>query len=528
MSTKYASRFSTKATPQTSPIPHRAQEQIKNAAGGFVFKTDDWERLDRFLILGTESNTYYTNAQKLTVQNAECVLRCATTDPARTIKTILRISHSGRAPKNDPALFALALCASHPDLKTRQAALMVLPAVARIGTHLFHFAEFLKSQRGWSRMLRTAIGNWYNNQSIEQLTNQVMKYQQRDGWANRDLLRLAHPKTDNIARKAVYDWICGRKANESIPSSLKAMDDLMANPNAEHAVALIYAYDLPRECIPTILLNDVDVWAALLSKMPLTAMIRNLGKMTSIGLLKPLSKETSIVVDALASAEAIKKARLHPLTLLVALRTYAKGKGDKGSLTWTPLPQIVEALDSAFYTAFETIEPTGKRIMLCLDVSGSMTGGDIAGMPIKPYEGTAALAMVTARTEKNYHIMGFTSKLIDLGIHAKMDLGQAMSKCSRSDFGSTDCALPMKYAKDHKLDVDAFIVITDNETWAGRSHPVQALADYRKFSGINSHFIVVGMTATECSIADPKDPKSLNVVGFDSAAPQFMADFIRG
>jgi 60 kDa SS-A/Ro ribonucleoprotein len=36
------------------------------------------------------------------------------------------------------------------------------------------------------------------------------------------------------------------------------------------------------------------------------------------------------------------------------------------------------------------------------------------------------------------------------------------------------------------------------------------------------------MTATGFSIADPSDPGMLDVVGFDAAAPQVMADFARG
>ena len=47
----------------------------------------------------------------------------------------------------------------------------------------------------------------------------------------------------------------------------------------------------------------------------------------------------------------------------------------------------------------------------------------------------------------------------------------------RSDlpFGGTDCALPMLYATRKRLPVDAFVVMTDNETWAGNIHPVEAL-----------------------------------------------------
>lgn len=64
------------------------------------------------------------------------------------------------------------------------------------------------------------------------------------------------------------------------------------------ANAKLAEHDLPREAIPTEKLNELAVWEALLEKMPMTAMVRNLGKMTSIGLLKPLS-------DASAKAFAV-------------------------------------------------------------------------------------------------------------------------------------------------------------------------------------------------------------------------------
>ena len=95
-------------------------------------------------------------------------------------------------------------------------------------------------------------------------------------------------------------------------------------------------------------------------------------------------------------------------------------------------------------------------------------------------------------------------------------------------FGGTDCALPMVWALRNRIEVDTFVVYTDNETWAGNVHPFQALAEYRHRMGRAARLVVVGMTATGFTIADPSDPGMLDVVGFDTAAPQVMADFARG
>ena len=96
-------------------------------------------------------------------------------------------------------------------------------------------------------------------------------------------------------------------------------------------------------------------------------------------------------------------------------------------------------------------------------------------------------------------------------------------------FGATDCAQPMLYALEKKLEVDVFIVYTDCETWIGNVHPHQALQNYRAEMKIpDAKLIVCAMTSGGFTIADPNDRFMLDVVGFDAGAPQVMAQFAKG
>jgi len=70
---KYARLFSTRITPQREPIP--GSTQVPNSAGGYAFPVDDWVRLDRFLILGSEGGSYYAGERELTRESGEAVLR---------------------------------------------------------------------------------------------------------------------------------------------------------------------------------------------------------------------------------------------------------------------------------------------------------------------------------------------------------------------------------------------------------------------------------------------------------------------
>jgi 60 kDa SS-A/Ro ribonucleoprotein len=199
---KFTKYFSTKTTTQREPIP--GSSQVPNSAGGYTWEIDDWGRLDRFLILGSQDGTFYVGERALTIENAEVLARCLAADGVRTIDRIVAISETGRAPKNDPAIFSLAMAAKLGDEATRRAAYAALPKVCRIGTHLMHFAEYAQGFGGWGRGMRKAVGAWFNAKPAADLAYQLAKYQSRDGWSNRDLLRLAHPRATSPSHNRLF------------------------------------------------------------------------------------------------------------------------------------------------------------------------------------------------------------------------------------------------------------------------------------------------------------------------------------
>jgi len=524
----YVQHITAANTPQSEPV---SDIQVKNSAGGYTFQVDVFQRMERFLILGCEGGTYYASERKLTRENAKCVQEALAADPERTVNLIVDVSTNGRAAKNDAAIFALALAAADP--KSSRLALNVLNQVCRIGTHLFQFVDAVNELRGWGTGLRRAVSDWYLDKSPRQLAMQVTKYAQRGGWSHRDVLRLAHPKTDNPGLNDVlkyvtqYDkWSIARELD--YPNTLlEGVELAKGATDCADIVALIRAYGLVREHLPTEALNSPQVWDALLQNMPATAMLRNLGKMTSLGLLSPLSDASNQVTMRLRDEEFVRKGRLHPFSILLALATYKQGTGFRGSLSWTPDQNIINALDAAFYSSFGALTATNKRFLLGIDVSGSMTFHNINNSPVTCAMAAGCMAMVAYRTEPQAYAFGFGSTFHDLGILPNDGLQTVLKKISNLRFDSTDCALPMVHALEHKIPVDVFCVYTDNETWAGRKHPHVALEEYRQAMGIDSKLIVFGMAANNFSIANPDDPGMLDVVGFDSAVPKVMEEFAK-
>jgi 60 kDa SS-A/Ro ribonucleoprotein len=517
----------------SKPLPG----QVPNSTGGFVWSIGDWQRLERFLILGSDGGSYYASERALTVQNAAVVMRLAKQDGLRVVKTVLEISKQNRAPKNDPAVLALAICQKHGDEATKLAVRQAILEICRTPTHLFGFAAAIKAQKGWGPSVQKTISRYYLDTPLEKLAYHAIKYQSRDGWSHRDLLRLCHIRPPSEAAGALYRYMVKGLEGELGDAPAGATKLIWAAEKAKRAstseelVGLILDFGLPREAIPTQFLNAPAVWEALLyaaGGMPATALLRNLGKLSSIGLLTAGSKTEELVVSRLSDPQLAQKARIHPLAALVALRTYASGHGVRGDLAWKPVDTVVAALDKLFYAAFGAITPANKRWLLGLDVSGSMTCGTIAGLPgITPRVGTAAMAMVAMRTEASVESVGFCHTLVPLGFKPTMNLEQVCKIMDNLPFGATNVGLVLEHAIREKIPVDVFSIYTDNEVNQG-SHVASLLQKYRDVMGIPARLVMVGMIANDFTVGDPNDSGTLNVVGFDTAVPELMNSFARG
>ncbi|HVG44470.1 MAG TPA: TROVE domain-containing protein [Longimicrobium sp.] len=539
----FATRLRSLATPQRAPIPGAGQ--VPNSAGGYAWAVTPWQRLDRFLVLGTEGGTYYVGERELTVESAGAVAECIAEDGVRVVARAVEISEAGRAPKNDPALFVLAMAAGMGDEATRAAALRALPRVARTGTHLLHWLRYVQAFRGWGRGVRRAVGAWYLAKEPRELAYQLLKYPQRDGWSHRDALRLAHPRPEGDERRALLRRAVTGELGEAPDTEavrlVRAVAELHADAEVApaRAAALVREHRMTREMVPTPLLNEAVVWEALLERMPLGALVRNLATLTRVGLLAPGSEAARAVSERLTDAAALRRARVHPVQVLSAMRTYAAGRGFRGKHSWKPVAGVVDALDAAFYLAFGAVEPSGKRMMLALDVSGSMMAPVQGLEQLSCREASAAMALVTAATEPRHLFTaftagsrpsmhaGFSTGLTTLAISPRQRLDDVLATTAGLSFGGTDCALPMLEARKRGWAVDVFVIYTDSETWAGDVHPVQALRQYREATGILAKLVVVAMASNGFTIADPADAGMLDVVGMDAAVPDLLSQFAR-
>lgn len=333
-----------------------------------------------------------------------------------------------------------------------------------------------------------------------------------------------------------------KKKASSAQSQLQQVAYLLKHLHALHeagekkdvplACALIRSGRLVREHVPTTLFGSKEIWLTLLETMPLEALLRNLGKLTQIGVAAEKHRE---IVARLTNQAEVLKARIHPIKVLVASKVYTNGCGDSGSLTWTPNTYISVALTDLFRISYGAVTPTGKRIMLGIDVSGSMSSQVLGSKVLTCRDASIAMALLYLETEKNVSALAFSNTLTDLlapssrnRLTRGMTLQQALSATHGMNFSSTDCVLPIQHAIKHNILIDAFIILTDNETYAPNEHPQNALVRYRELTGIQAKLIVLGMTGNCFTIADPTDRNTLNLAGFDTSTPEIASMFMRG
>lgn len=530
-------------------------DQVENNAGGFVYEISNIDRLRRFLILGTEGGTYYANQGDHTRQALTFLTEMASKDPLGYWNTLLDVASNNLAARHSPTLYALAVLRRGTKDPTVQTHIREsFTAIVRTGTHLFEYVDYDTSLGGWGRGLRSLVSSWYVTKGADRLAYLGVKYRQRGGWTHRDLLRKAHPNSTDPGVKGVLDYLAhGMVTVEDALVSEKFTtinEDIIPDVIRQYeqvkrgSMSPLDAEALTWEMLPTDALTSPALWRELVSqhRLPATAMLRNLGRMTANGALD-YPKTVREIVDRLRDPEHVRGARLHPFNILTASKTYASGGGFRGSMTWTPKARIIDALSDAFSHSFQNVTPTGKRILIALDVSGSMALSTIMNSNVTPREGSAAMALtMLAGDPDTTDVMAFSDgsrggriwsaasegALTPLPLSPRQRLDDAIDMVSNLQFGATDCALPVVWAGTRGKEYDAFVVITDSETYCGSIHPSEALRSYRKNFVPDARMVVVGMTATEFSIADPDDHLSLDVAGFDASAPSLIANFVAG
>jgi 60 kDa SS-A/Ro ribonucleoprotein len=545
-----AIRRTARGVPQSRPIPNR--DMVPNKAGGYSFKVEPEARILRFLILGSEGGTYYASEEKLTRENAATVEYMLDADAVRVSEIIEDVARHNRAARKNATLLATALMIAHPDELTRRIGYALVPEVCTIGTDWLMLAQYATSLRGWGRGLRRVFSRLYEQTEIERLAFQITKYASRtiDGstWTHADLVRLSHANPgDDPARKTLFSWLAlgpekaklGRRKAFAV---IRAAEEAKRSTDALRVASLVKEHGLTWEMVNSDLLSDPKVAVPLLATMPARALLRNLGRFTANGLLVKGGEVSALVVQRIDGMNW-EKARVHPHALFTASRTYSNGHGLRGKLSWTPVPEIVKALDAAFVNSLAMRNPMPGKTLIAIDCSGSMTSVCPDGLEVTQHAAAfgACLAHGGDADFVQFHNWAFP-----MNVPKNPSVRKVMDAITES--GGTDCASPILYASGYRaaregsyyygrynkpqksaeaVRYDQIVILTDGETWAGDTHVTEAQRTYINEVNRDCRFVFVAFTPSGTTLADRDDPGTMEVVGFDATAPRLIEDFVK-
>ena len=530
------------------PLP--GENMVKNNAGGYVYKISDMEEVKRFCIIGTMNGTFYISETKHTTNNTNKIIDLIKNGKGNNVYDVaMNVIINNLAYKIDHSLFVLALCATYGDIKLRSKVFNSLSIFCNIPTHLFMFVNYVKSMRGVGRSLKRNISNWYNNKKFDLLMYHVLKYQNREGLTHKNMILCAHPKTNDVNKNKLFRYILDvdnlsklydkDRVIESIysynndvnPKNYLTIKNLSKLDDEKDIIEAIKKFKLVRENIPTKFLNNKNVFIELIKNMPYTALIRNLGKMSVIGILNNFSENNleSFVCDKITDEKAIKLSMVHPMQLYLALTTYSSGRGFKGNLSWEINQKVVEALTKAMEISFKFTKNLKKNIVVAVDVSGSMETF-IPDTKITCSQYGAMLSYIFTRTVENCKLLWFNTdcRILNNSSNTFESITKAYKKVSG---GGTNLKSPVKYVYDmieSNYKIDGLVIVTDNEGWFG-GHPTVTLNDIRKIQP-DFKLVTLSTVATPYSTfrTHDNDFNNLDIVGFSSDCISIVGRFLNG
>jgi 60 kDa SS-A/Ro ribonucleoprotein len=137
------------------------------------------------------------------------------------------------------------------------------------------------------------------------------------------------------------------------------------------------------------------------------------------------------------------------MDLYLALQAYSSGRSQpaprKPPQTWQPVGVITDALGDAYDLSFGAVEPSGRRLLVAVDSSGSM-GAQVmsGGSPLgRAYEVANAMAVMLARIEgPKVHVIDVDTAVHQSQVTPRASLREIASGVARVAARTCPCRSP--------------------------------------------------------------------------------------
>lgn len=418
-----------------------------NEAGGIAYTLTPKQQLAQLAATGCLNNTYYADAQSQLDQ----VLKLAESLDAQFIaKTAVYARQKGFM-KDMPALLLAVLAQKDVNMLAR-----VFDQVVDNGKMLRNFAQIIRSgavgRKSFGNRPKKLMQTWLLTATEKQLLNAAVG----NSPSLADVVKMVHPKPREAWRAAWFAWLIGKPYDrEALPPITRAFEDYKQSREGELP-------NVPFQMLTALDLNSGD-WAQIARNGSWQQVRQNLNTFLRHEVFAK-SKNIKMVAEKLRDETAIARARVLPYQLLTAYQA-----------TSDQMPfEIREALQDAMETAVQNVPAIRGKVVVCPDVSGSMHS------PATGYRGSATTrtrcidiaALVSAamlRTNPQARVIPFEQITVNVKLNPRDSIMTNAEKLANVGGGGTACSAPLALLNREKADVDLFVIVSDNESWADDS-----------------------------------------------------------
>lgn len=482
----------------------------RNAEGAPAYAYTDAHALAQLAVTGTFGGMFYTSPEE---ELAKVVELAEAVDPTLLAQVAIYARGKGHM-KDMPAVLLAVLARRDPALFRR-----VFGRVADNGKMLRNFVQVVRSGQTGRKSLGSApkamVQNWLNAASDRALLQANIGNDPSLG----DVIKMVHPKPATPEREALFAWIMARPADLGrLPVAVQEWLTFKAGAKGPLP-------DVPFQMLTQLDLSK-DQWAQLARTGSWQMVRQSLNTFLRHGAFED-AETVAHVAALLRDPDRIAKARAFPYQLMVAAQNVS-----------VEMPRdIVEALHDAMEIAVRNVPAVDGQIVVCPDVSGSMTcpvsGYRKGATSAMRYVDVAALvAAAFLRTNRDCTVLPFEFDVRKVTLPARDTILTNAERLARLAGGGTNCSAPLAWLNARKQAPDLVVFVSDNESWVdarkgGRGTAMMQEWEQLRARNPKARLVCIDIAPYGTTQAQER-PDVMNVGGFSDAVFDQIAAFAQG
>ena len=479
-----------------------------NEAGGPAYVFPPRQALAQFAATGCLNTTFYATADE---QLDRVLDLSAQVSPEFLARTAVYCRQRGYM-KDMPALLLALLSRRDPRLMAS-----VFDRVVDSPRMLRTFVQIVRSGQTGRKSLGSAAKRHVRRWLDQRTDAAVFAASVGNAPSLVDIVKMVHPKPATQEREALYAYLLGRPASETLPAIVRQFEAFKAGDRAE-------VPDVPFQMLTALNLTSRE-WAQVARRASWQTLRMNLNTFARHGVFAD-KEMIEAVASRIADPSEIARARVLPYQLLAAYRSADPA-----------LPSAIRAaLEDAMEVAVANVPAIAGQVFVCPDVSGSMRSpitGHRSGATttVRCVDAAALIAAAIVRRNPTAEVLPFEHRVVDVSFSPRDTIMTTAERLAAVGGGGTAVSAPLERLNHRKAKGELVIVVSDNESWidARAAGGTETMREWNAFRARNpqARLVLIDLQPYHTTQAVERED-ILNVGGFSDRVFDVVAEFAAG